>query len=312
MRTAPSGRRPRCRPTRRRSAIVRWLQERYASSDWTLLTSLKPSRWQPNDGWKTGRARLSSLRRGFAAAAAPLQPSLGRRRARGHTRAAHRPRRGRLHVLARLCAERRVDALRPRRLQEHHLPAAQRAPAGDRALRPQVRRLSLHLGRRVPDQELAVRCSGRRRLRLLRLRLLRHEDALRLPDHGERARRPRHGRARQAAHHAQAAAVRRPHLLRAQGAEVGRGVHLPRRPVSRGRLVHPLDGLHGRRHAVVARQLELLQEQLRLGPTRAQALRVAAGRFSRRRHRRPRPRRPSRRRNCRHSSSERHRGTLPS
>jgi hypothetical protein len=34
-------------------AIVRWLQERYASSDWTLLTSLKPSRWQPNDGWKT-------------------------------------------------------------------------------------------------------------------------------------------------------------------------------------------------------------------------------------------------------------------
>jgi len=34
-------------------AIVRWLQERYASSDWTLLTSLKPSRWQPNDGWNT-------------------------------------------------------------------------------------------------------------------------------------------------------------------------------------------------------------------------------------------------------------------
>ena len=34
-------------------AIVRWLEERYASSDWTLLTSLKPSRWQPNDGWKT-------------------------------------------------------------------------------------------------------------------------------------------------------------------------------------------------------------------------------------------------------------------
>ena len=34
-------------------AIVRWLEERYASSDWTLLTSLKPSRWRPNDGWKT-------------------------------------------------------------------------------------------------------------------------------------------------------------------------------------------------------------------------------------------------------------------
>jgi cell wall-associated NlpC family hydrolase len=35
-------------------AIVRWLEERYSSSDWTLLTSLKPSRWQPNEGWKTG------------------------------------------------------------------------------------------------------------------------------------------------------------------------------------------------------------------------------------------------------------------
>jgi cell wall-associated NlpC family hydrolase len=35
------------------AAIIRWLKERYASSDWTLLSSLKPSRWQPNDGWKT-------------------------------------------------------------------------------------------------------------------------------------------------------------------------------------------------------------------------------------------------------------------
>src|SRR5665648_323217 len=65
--------------------------------------------------------------------------------------------------------------------------------------------------------------------------------------------------------------MRRPHLLRAQGATVERGVHLPRRPVSRGRLVHPLHGIHGRRDAVVARQLELLQELLRLGSPRAQA-----------------------------------------
>jgi cell wall-associated NlpC family hydrolase len=35
------------------AAIIRWLKERYSSSDWTLLTSLKPSRWQPNAGWKT-------------------------------------------------------------------------------------------------------------------------------------------------------------------------------------------------------------------------------------------------------------------
>ena len=34
-------------------AIIRWLEERYPTSDWSLLSSLKPSRWQPNEGWKT-------------------------------------------------------------------------------------------------------------------------------------------------------------------------------------------------------------------------------------------------------------------
>src|SRR5450756_2149738 len=34
-------------------AIIHWLSERYSSSNWTLLSSLKPSRWQPNVGWKT-------------------------------------------------------------------------------------------------------------------------------------------------------------------------------------------------------------------------------------------------------------------
>ena len=34
-------------------AIIRWLKERYSSSNWTLLKSLKPSRWQPNEGWMT-------------------------------------------------------------------------------------------------------------------------------------------------------------------------------------------------------------------------------------------------------------------
>ena len=58
------------------AAIIRWLKERYSSSDWTLLTSLKPSRWQPNDGWKTGAPGVSAVHRRFAAAAASLQPFL--------------------------------------------------------------------------------------------------------------------------------------------------------------------------------------------------------------------------------------------
>jgi cell wall-associated NlpC family hydrolase len=33
-------------------AVIRWLKERYAAYDWSLLTSLRPSLWQPTDGWK--------------------------------------------------------------------------------------------------------------------------------------------------------------------------------------------------------------------------------------------------------------------
>ena len=36
------------------AAMVRWLKERYSRSDWRLLTSLRPGRWEPNPGWKTG------------------------------------------------------------------------------------------------------------------------------------------------------------------------------------------------------------------------------------------------------------------
>lgn len=36
------------------TVMVRWLKERYSSYDWSLLSTLAPSRWQPNEGWKTG------------------------------------------------------------------------------------------------------------------------------------------------------------------------------------------------------------------------------------------------------------------
>ena len=35
------------------TAMVRWLKERYSTSNWTLLSTLLPSRWAPNPGWKT-------------------------------------------------------------------------------------------------------------------------------------------------------------------------------------------------------------------------------------------------------------------
>ena len=36
------------------TVVIRWLKERYSSSDWSLLSTLAPSRWQPNVGWTTG------------------------------------------------------------------------------------------------------------------------------------------------------------------------------------------------------------------------------------------------------------------
>ncbi len=36
------------------TVMIRWLRERYQSYDWSLLSTLVPSRWEPNPGWKTG------------------------------------------------------------------------------------------------------------------------------------------------------------------------------------------------------------------------------------------------------------------
>ena len=36
------------------TVMVRWLRERYSSSNWSLLGTLSPGRWQPNPGWTTG------------------------------------------------------------------------------------------------------------------------------------------------------------------------------------------------------------------------------------------------------------------
>ena len=36
------------------TVMIRWLRERYSSSDWSLLSALVSSRWQPNAGWTTG------------------------------------------------------------------------------------------------------------------------------------------------------------------------------------------------------------------------------------------------------------------
>jgi cell wall-associated NlpC family hydrolase len=36
------------------TVVTRWLKQRYSSFNWSLLTTLHPSRWKPNTGWTTG------------------------------------------------------------------------------------------------------------------------------------------------------------------------------------------------------------------------------------------------------------------
>ncbi len=36
------------------TSIVHWLKGLYPSADWSLLSTLNPSRWEPNSGWTTG------------------------------------------------------------------------------------------------------------------------------------------------------------------------------------------------------------------------------------------------------------------
>jgi hypothetical protein len=36
------------------TVVVRWLEEKYPTADWSLVKALMPSRWRPVPGWKTG------------------------------------------------------------------------------------------------------------------------------------------------------------------------------------------------------------------------------------------------------------------
>ena len=63
--------------------MIRWLKERYSSYDWSLLSTLAPSRWKPNAGWTTGAPSYLPAVVASRQLRAPLQPLQRRRRARG-------------------------------------------------------------------------------------------------------------------------------------------------------------------------------------------------------------------------------------
>jgi cell wall-associated NlpC family hydrolase len=55
------------------TAVIRWLKEKYASYNWSLLSTLLPSRWQPNTAWKTG-ARFNHSTNGDGHEVTPAEP----------------------------------------------------------------------------------------------------------------------------------------------------------------------------------------------------------------------------------------------
>ena len=183
------------------------------------LVAARHARAQPlaaQRGWKTGAPSYLP----YVVASRQLQLRYNHSRPATATRRAHRahrPRRDRLHVLAAYAVGGEWHALRARRLQERHVPGAQRPSEGDRALRAHTSAIPTSgAASTPPDSPYGYQeaggfdCSGFV-FYVMKMHFGYH--------HGQRARRPRHGRARQAAHHAQAAQVRRPHLLRAQGPE---------------------------------------------------------------------------------------------
>ena len=148
--------------------------------DWSLLGTLLPSSWQPNPGWKTGapsylpyvvasrqlQLRYNHSTDGDGHEVTPAEPIDRAEIAYMFSRAYKVAGEWMLYGLADYKSV-TFPALSDRQKQVVEL-------------RAQVHRLSVHLGRRVPDQGLALRLPEGRRVRLLGLRLLHHEDALRL------------------------------------------------------------------------------------------------------------------------------------
>ena len=236
-RTRPgtSARRSRWRHRPPRRSMVRWLKERYSSS---RLVAAQRARAQPaGSPTRAGRPAprptcpRSSPRGSSSSATTTRRPATG-------TRSLPKEPIDRAEVAYmfyrgyKVASDWQLYGLAD--YKDITFPAAQRPPEAGRQVRAQVRRLPVHLGRRVPDAGLALRHAEGRRLRLLGLRLLRDEDALRLHSITVNER---------GAHDMAAVAkpritrgklqVRRPDLLRAEGAELERRVDLPRRPVPR-------------------------------------------------------------------------------
>ena len=133
------------------TVMIRWLKERYSSYDWSLLTTLGPSRWKPNPGWSTGAPSY------LPAIVASRQLELRFNHPTGDD--GHEALPGEPIDRAEIAymfdraykVGEQLAAVRPRRLQGHHLPGAERPAEADREVRAQVGRLPLHLGGRVPD-----------------------------------------------------------------------------------------------------------------------------------------------------------------
>ena len=188
------------------AAIVRWLEDKYSSADWSLLKTLRATDWEPNDGWKTGRPGLPALRRRrrVSWSCATTTPP-----ARTSTRPSPCEAIDRAEVA--YMFERAFAVGGDWQLygladyKKVAVPGAERPAEGGRRASPSSTSATRTCGPASTRRKKSpYGYPGRRRLRLLGLRLLRHEDALRLPDHRQRTGRPRHGGARQAAHHAQA------------------------------------------------------------------------------------------------------------
>ena len=273
--------------------MIRWLKERYSSSDWSLLSTLDPSRWQPNPGWTTGapsylpsivasrqlELRYNHSTDGDGHEALPASPSTAPRSPTCSTA----PIRWRATGSSTAWPASRTSPSRRSATARSRWPGSRSSSSATRT----SGRASTRPGLALRHQKAGgFDCSG---FVFYVMKMHFGYDSITVNERG--------------AH--DMAAVAKPRITRdklkcgdliffgPKGPSSSRQLDLPRRAVPGPRLVHPLHRLERRRDAGVAEQLELLEGGVRLGPPRAHAGGARPRRRPRRRRRRRRlPRRP--------------------
>ena len=179
------------------AAVVRMIKLRHPDDDWSLLTTLRPGAWEPNDGWKPKvprrlpyviASRHLLLRYNHPYGKEEQEVSPGEAIDRAEVAYMLRE--------ALTLSEWEVDGLAA--YKAIRLPTLSKRQRQILSFALQYVGYPYVWAGEYPSKGFALRLPGARRVRLLGLLLVGHEDPLQVPHQRQRARRRLHGAERQA------------------------------------------------------------------------------------------------------------------